>query len=103
MVTTKLKVASMFATEQVQKGNLGKLPEQVFTLLEMGHYSLYSVRVEGHPEVSYALRTGGKEIFFLENSGKPINLSDLKDFQVLSRVTVPSSKSSAISNARPLI
>jgi hypothetical protein len=93
----------MFATEQVQKDNLGKLPEQVFALLEMGQYSLYSVRVEGHPEVSYALRTGGKEIFFLESSGEPIDLGDFKDFQVLSRLTIPSSKNSAISNARPLI
>lgn len=93
----------MFTTERIQRHDLGRLPESVLTLLEMGQYSLYSVKVADNPEAAYILRTGARKAFFLNNAGELIEVSNPEDCEVLSKVEIPCSKNLVTSNSRLLI
>jgi hypothetical protein len=78
----------MFSTETVSKNTLSKLSENVFKLINMGHYSLYKINYESNEKVTYALRTGERKIFLLGVDGEAIEEGAQAKFSVKSRLMI---------------
>jgi hypothetical protein len=78
----------MFSTETVSKNTLNKLSEEVFKLINMGHYSLYKISYESNKKVTYALRTGERNIFLLAVDGEAIEEGAQAEFSVKSRLMI---------------
>jgi hypothetical protein len=64
----------MSKTITIDKSDLSELPELTVNLIHMGRYTLYGIDVKNMPEVVYALRTGVKDIYFLQSNGLPIEV-----------------------------
>jgi hypothetical protein len=78
----------MFSREMVSKNTLNKLSEDVFKLINMGHYSLYKINYDGNKKVTYALRTGERKIFLLGVDGEAIEENAQAEFTVESKLMI---------------
>jgi hypothetical protein len=77
----------MVLSSHISKDQLSKLPEEVIRLIGMGSYSLYKISCQESNEIAYVLRTGARELFFLNNYGEPVNAS-LTNFQIEKRIVI---------------
>jgi hypothetical protein len=78
----------MISVKSISKASLNKLPEEALRLIGMGQYSLYEISIEGNLDIVYALRTGAKKIYLLNQDGEPVDEQSIVDFSIKSKILV---------------
>lgn len=56
----------------------------------MGQYSLYKIKSDRVPNAGYALRVGAKEVYFLNEEGQPISVSEneMAEFEIEHKIVL---------------
>jgi hypothetical protein len=78
----------MITTASVTKSHLNKLSDEVLNLIGMGQYTLYRIEAKAVPDISYVLRTGETELFFLKDDGEPVEVSEPTQFDIHEKIVI---------------
>ena len=80
----------MLKNVSTSKERLSKLPDDVLSLISMGQYSLYKIKSDKVSDAAYASRVGTKEVYFLNEEGQPVSVSEneMAEFEVEHKIVL---------------